>query len=306
DGAHTGDKLQLQSHVGLVYFRKGFLMGVTFAEVAGSPVENYSSEGFTARRTFIVPWDERDQFAGEVLGLVGRNQTTGPAIYPGKSTIVATQIRFEPINGDRPEVVRFHEIAKDLNRYPRSFAKATIQYSPQSTEELTGGLTSESGTQITYEISYDSEEIEIPTTNWTWSESTTASPSSEPFIHRVIPIAEHRVIWSCVVNPPWTTIQNLQGTVNETEFLGAPAESLLFMGVQSNKLYRGDLSEGESAFTWKIRYIFRQRGLRHRDELMGWNHLWSPSTGTWERASCQGNSLYDTADFQELFQSEGV
>lgn len=278
-------------------------MSITFAEVAGSPIENYNLDGFTAQRIFIIPWDERDQFAGEVLGLVGRNTMTGPAVYPGKSTIVATQIRFEPIQGDRPELVKFQKITKDINRYPQSFAKATVQYGSQSTEELSGGLTSESGTQITYEISYDSQEIEIPTTNWSCVNTTLPS---EPFLRRIIPITEHRVTWSCVTNPPWTTIQNLQGTVNASEFIGAPAESLLFMGIQSNKLYRGDLSEGESAFTWKIRYLFRQRGLRHGGESMSWNHLWSPVSGTWEYATCQGNKFYDLADFNALFQSDSA
>ena len=277
-------------------------MSVAFAEVTGSPVENYGSDGFSAQRTLIVPWDERDRFASEVLGLAGRNQATSPAIYPGKPTVVATQIRFEPISGDRPEVRKFDEISKDLNRYPKSFAKAIVYYNALPTEGIVGEMAGGAGTHFSYEIGCDSEEIEIPTAGWNWNGNPGVIPAEEPFFRWIFPITEHRITWGSVVNPPWKTIQNLQGTLNASEFLGAPPESLLFMGVQSNKLYRGDLAEGESAFTWKIRYIFRQRGLHHHLGSPGWNHLWLPMSGTWEKVTCHGNTFYDTADFQVLFE----
>lgn len=280
-------------------------MSVMFAELSGSPIENYGPDGFYAERTFVIPWSDRDAFACEVLGLASRNQENGPAIYPGKSSIVATQLRLEPISGDRPEVQRFTAISQDLNTYPGSFAKAIVRYGALSQEELTDVsdvAVTESGSQITYELGYDTETIKIPTSGWSGANAS-ATPSERPYYIRVIPITEHRVTWSNVINPPWNTIQRLQGTVNETSFLGAAAETLLFVGIQSNKLYRADLATGPSAFTWKIRYIFRQRGLRHRDTSFGWNHFWSPSIGSWERVTCEGHGLYDMSDFSALFQS---
>lgn len=281
-------------------------MGVVFAELSGSPIENYGSDGFYAERTFVIPWSDRDAFASEVLGLAGRNQESGPAYYPGKSSIVATQLRMEPISGDRPEVRQFKSISQDLNTYPSSFAKAIVRYNAISQEEVTDvtdvAVVTGSGSQISYELGYDTETIKIPTNGWSWSSSSSV-PSERPYYERVIPIMEHRVTWSNVVNPPWDAIQRLQGTVNVTSFLGAAAETLLFVGIQSNKLYRADLATGPSAFTWKIRYIFRQRGLRHQNTSYGWNHFWSPSIGSWERATCEGHGLYDTSDFSVLFQS---
>ena len=77
-------------------------MPTFFKELAGSPTEQYDSDGFHATRTFLVAWEDRDDFAAEVMG-PNPEQGAGTAIhYPGKPTVLAVGLRFEPFDPDAP------------------------------------------------------------------------------------------------------------------------------------------------------------------------------------------------------------
>jgi hypothetical protein len=79
-----------------------------YEELQGSPTENYTKEGFTANRTFKVPWSARGAF---VLALKGRQRRIGTAIeytlpqqYPTHSTAYVVAASIKPWGTD-PKVL---------------------------------------------------------------------------------------------------------------------------------------------------------------------------------------------------------
>ena len=99
-----------------------------FKELAGSPIEQYDSEGFRATRTFLIAWEDRDTFATEVMGASPEQGGGTPIHYPGKPTARAVRLRFEPLDPDAPDVQFLYDLTVSLNNYTNSFAKATIDY----------------------------------------------------------------------------------------------------------------------------------------------------------------------------------
>lgn len=99
-------------------------MPTLFKELAGSPCEEYTSEGFSATRTFLIAWEDRDAFASEVMGLGG----APPVHYPGKPAVLAVRLRLEPFDPEAPDVQPLDDLTVGLNSYTRSFAKATVDY----------------------------------------------------------------------------------------------------------------------------------------------------------------------------------
>ena len=103
-------------------------MTVPFKELAGSPVEQYGEEGFTARREFLIAWEDREAFAAEVLGTASEHGGRGELAYPGKSTVYAASLRYEPLDPDNPDAQVLSDLAEGLNRYSSSFARARVEY----------------------------------------------------------------------------------------------------------------------------------------------------------------------------------
>ncbi len=103
-------------------------MPTLFKELAGSPSEQYNSEGFHATRTFLIAWEDRDDFAAEVMGTAAGYGGGGPIHYPGKPAVCAVRLRFEPFDPDAPDVQTLGDLMVGLNSYGRSLAKATVDY----------------------------------------------------------------------------------------------------------------------------------------------------------------------------------
>jgi len=102
-----------------------------FKELAGSPTEQYDCEGFRATRTFLIAWEDRDTFAIEVMGPSPEQGGTAPIHYPGKPTVLAVRLHFEPFDPfdpDAPDIQQLYDLTIGLNSYSNSFAKATIDY----------------------------------------------------------------------------------------------------------------------------------------------------------------------------------
>ena len=278
-------------------------MTVSFKELGGSPVEQYDLEGFSARREFLIAWEDRDAFAAEVLGSTSQLGGTVPVHYPDRETVTAVRLRYQPLDPDSPDVQSIETLTEGLNSYSGSFAKALVDYKTITVRDRMDGPIGEIGTHLTYRMMFAGEARPITPRGWTWADDPSVPAPDDLNLVKMIPITEHHLTWHQVVNPPWSTIHDLQGKVNSAEFLGCPAETLLFEGADANKLFRAGFETGESEFVWQLRYVFRERSIKHAGETYGWNHSYREKPAGWAKLTDGANYLYDSADFQPLFQS---
>ncbi|MDO4570315.1 MAG: hypothetical protein Q4D38_08030 [Planctomycetia bacterium] len=278
------------------------LSSVPFFELAGSPTEKYTVEGFSAERRFLVAWEKRDDFARDIMGDVSTFDYRTAAYYPNRPSVFPVSVKFEPADGDTIVCQALEKLHEDLNSYD-GWAIATVEYSATNDEDFDFAPETESGTSLTYRLSWETEEFLLPSGNWTWQDTLESAPNDLTPIQR-IPQTIHTLVWSQVVSPPWNTILEAQGKINRYEFLNALPGTLLFEGATANRLYRSTFQNGESPFCWAITYTFRQKSIHHQGETFGWNDFFRADDGMWVPLVNNGKSIYDKANFEPLFVSE--
>jgi hypothetical protein len=278
-------------------------MPVAFRELGGSPVEEYSLEGFRARREFLIAWEDRDAFAGEVLGVAGGHGGRLWVQYPGKPSVFAVRLRYTPVDPEGPDRQPLAGLAEGLNAYSQSLARATVEYRTINSRDRDDGPPTELGTHLTYRMVAAAELEPLVPQGWRWADDPELVPPAGMAVNKRVPTTEHHLTWHQVVNPPWAAIRQLQGTVNEWEFLGCPAGTVLFEGAEANKLYRAGLEAGPSAFCWQIHYLFRERCVKHAGQAFGWNHFYRDDPPGWVELIHGAAGVYDRADFAPLFRS---
>ncbi|MFH1923739.1 MAG: hypothetical protein ABIP48_28090 [Planctomycetota bacterium] len=278
-------------------------MSVPFKELGGSPVEQYGLDGFIARREFLIAWEDRDAFAVEVMGRASEHGGSVSVHYPGKTSVFAVKLRYEPFDPDNPDSKALAELTEGLNSYTGSFAKAVVDYKTINSRDRDDGPDPERGTHLTYRMRFAAEYQPIPARGWTWTDDPSIPAPDDLNLVKLIPVTEHHRTWHPVINPPWQEMHALQGKANAGEFLGCPEATLLFEGVEANKLYRAGLETGPSEFCWQIHYVFRERSVKHGGQVYGWNHFYREKPAGWYEVTNGTHRLYDLADFATLFQS---
>ncbi len=275
-----------------------------FQELGGSPKEEYSYDGFQATRTFLVPWEQRNEFAVAVFGSAGDSGSSSRLNYPGRKDVYATRLLFEPFDPASVNIRDLSDLKTDSVDYNGSYAKAIVDYNMLDSNDRTDGPLNEEGTSITYKMVVESEETIFPSTGWRWQD--TATPLADDLIlSKQVPMTTHYITWSNVVDPPWDKITARQGMVNNALFLGCAAETLLFKGAEANKLYRpgSGLDEGPSSFVWAIKYAFLEKSVKMNNYIYGWNHVYHPETGRWTVVKSGASTVYDLGNFNELFRT---
>jgi hypothetical protein len=278
-------------------------MPILFKELAGSPSEQYNFEGFRATREFLIAWEDRDAFAAEIMGTATEYGGGGSVHYPGKPSVYAVRLRFEPFDPEAPDVQTLDDLTVGLNSYGDSFARAIVDYRTIVDRDRDDGPPNEVGTHLSYRMVYRTDTIPLTVNGWEWDDQPAATIPSDLELSKAVPITEHRLIWHQVINPPWSVIHATQGKVNASELLGCPAETLLFEGAEASKLFRAGVEDGVSDFAWQIDYIFRERSIKHGGNVYGWNHVYRGDPAGWARLTNGSDYLYDTADFASLFVS---
>ncbi len=278
-------------------------MSIAFRELGGSPVEQYDTSGFSARREFLIAWEDRDAFAIEVLGEAARHGGGSGVAYPGNNMAAAIEVKYEPVDADHPDSQEISLLAEGLNSYSGSFAKAVVSYGTITPRDRLDGPQNEAGTHLTYSMSHAVGDSNILPGGWEWDDTSLAI-STNYKLYKRIPVSVHNLTWHNVINPPWSTIHALQGTINNAVFLGCPIDTILFEGVEAEKTFRAGFREGESPFAWKIKYIFRERSIKHSASVYGWNHIYRESPAGWMEITNGTDKLYDSADHLLLFQSD--
>ncbi len=277
-------------------------MAVPFQELAGSPVEEYTLGGFRAQRQFLIAWNDRGAFAQHLLGTAAEHGGQSWLHYPGKPTAMAVRLRFEPLDPQAVEVQALADLTEGLNAYGRAFARATVEYRTFNTQDRRDGPAAEPGTHLTYRTEFVVEPGRLPPGGWSWADSGQPLPADAQLPH-TLPMTDHILTWLQVRNPPWETIQSMQGKVNAAAFLGCPPGTLLFLGATANKLFRADLDEAPSEFCWSLRYVFRERAIKHAGQVYGWNYAWRDDPPGWAQVAAGQHPLYDEADLAALFRT---
>ncbi|MDO4574054.1 MAG: hypothetical protein Q4D98_02445 [Planctomycetia bacterium] len=276
---------------------------VPFYELAGSPTEKYTTEGFRATRTFLVAWENREEFAKNIMGNASRFDYKIAAYYPNRTSVFPIRITLTPAENEAVVRQTLSQLHTDLAAYDGSWAKAVVDYETMEDEDLESGPNVETGTKLTYRLNYEAVDEILSAEGWTWADTGVSLPS-DTLVTQRIPQTIHQLVWSQVVSPPWSAILAAQGKLNQDTFLDCPAGTLLLEGIAANKLYRSTFEEGESNFCWAITFTFRQRAVHHNGGTYGWNYLFRSTTGSWVMARNNGNPLYETTDFNALFQTE--
>jgi hypothetical protein len=276
-------------------------MSVAFKELAGSPVEQYGEEGFIARREFLIAWEDRDAFAAEVLGTASQYGGGTAIAYPGKSSVRAVGLRYEPLDPDNPDSQQLVDLAGGLNSYSRSFAKARVEYRTIGVDRRDLPDVPQ-GTFLTYRMRFSAEHQPMPSRGWSWEDSPAVPPPDDLNLAMTIPITEHHVTWHQVINPPWAAIRELQGKVNEGAFMGAAEGTVLLEGADADKRFHTGFDLENPEFFWRIHYVFRERAIKHAGGVYGWNHHFREKPPGWAAIVQNGNRMYELADFAPLFQ----
>jgi len=121
----------------------------------------------------------------------------------------------------------------------------------------------------------------------------------------LIPTGNVQLTWLRVPSPPWNAQRLLRGKVNGSTFLGAPAGTLLFLGVRAVREFQ--LLDDDAL--WRIDYHFaEQTKPLAGGGFGGWNHFYREEADDGEHwlpiADADGNPPYAAGDFSALFQFE--
>ena len=279
-------------------------MTVPFKELSGSPTEQYTQAGFTARREFLIAWEDRDAFAAEVLGQATEYGGNECVNYPGKTSVFAFRLQYVPLDPESVDQRTLADLTDGLNSYSNSFAKAVVEYQTVTAKDRDDGPDNEPGTHLTYRMQYALESHELLPQGWHWADNPSLALPETLRLVKAIPITEHHVTWQQVLKPQWQAIQQLQGTLNASEFLGCARGTLLFAGVEANKLFRSGFETTNPEFCWQILYVFRERSIKYGGQVYGWNHFYRPEPAGWVELTDGSQKMYDLGDFSVLFQSD--
>jgi len=112
----------------------------------------------------------------------------------------------------------------------------------------------------------------------------------------LMPQAEHQFTFKSMINPPWGAIYNAIGKVNETSFLGAAKECLLFLGVDAQREFT---TNGQKP--WTVDYRFSHRLAEPAGNQITWNHFYDPAAGRWRIVQMNGSKIYTPTSFSGIF-----
>ena len=284
-------------------------MTIAFKELAGSPTEDFGSDGLRAQRQFLCAWDDRQRLVQQALGDGYEFGGTGRAQYPDKPGIVAVRARCEPFADDvQPQVL--DQLTEGLNSYG-SFAKVTVNYELLVPADRPDLPEVEDGTFLTYRMDFGVEVERLPSHSLSWVDEYEAPvpPQSVPTIR--VPVVEHHVTWHRVVNPPWAAIRNCVATVNNAAFMGAAAATVLLDGATAEREFIRIDDLGHPELGWRLGYVFREKAVKSGDgNVVGWNHRYrslpAGDPGWDELVDAAGERLYRSSDFATLFQFAAI
>ncbi len=286
-------------------------MAVSFEELEGSPRIRINEQGVTAVRLFHVAWSDWQEFARELIGtfrVVGlATQFVPPIEFPGLPNLIVADLNVEPFDPANPSGDVGVSLGSATNAYLAGGAKVTATYRTLFDEDSRSRKDLPKvpdGTLLTYTADLGSERMAVPGRSWRWSDGSRVADDVNPGLH--VPSGVYTLRWQRVPLPPWNGIRAMRGKVNGSDFLSAPAGTVMFLGARVSRRFQF-LGDGG---LWSLDYTFSERtkALSDGSTQVGWNHFFkeTPVSGEhWSAiADSTGNPPYASGDFLQLFQFE--
>jgi hypothetical protein len=274
-------------------------MAVDYEEIEGSPTYRLDTT-ISAQRVLKIAWDDIDALVAELSPYPGNNT----ARFPGRPLLWVKTIDIVPWPGCVPtgagEVPASYE-----------FARATVNYEiPKwdngNTETGSGGGAPEPNspnneTWLSQRTTVGGEYMVLPTSGLVWEYKYNPLTNSysqgtdkvldDVHAGMIVPLIEYQLTYHRVAFPPWRTINEAIGKLNDVYFSGCPAETLLFTGAE------GSVEFSTQGFPfWTLDYKFSYKNIVFLDfddtgEFMdhGWNYFLRPESGQFERLYRRGN-----------------
>jgi len=276
-----------------------------FQEEKGSPKETIGDGGFSAIRTFRVPWARRQEaeviLLGDGLSFGGASAAVG---YPDRPGVVCEGITIEPQPGITPSSpAQFTDISSQLNEYDKyAIIKAT--YKTIETPDVPDLPEVPEG-YLDYSESYGKEAIFLPNSTIRFASATNKIPkeAGDQFIVFQY-VAELTYTWTNVSNPLNETTRKLTGHVNNAEFLGAEIGTLLYEGTRKRKRFYYNPDPNTATQYWTLAHTFRYKKVVNENGVFvgGWNYIYSQEDEAWQEIQLNnGGKPYPESDLNPLF-----
>ncbi len=283
-------------------------MATPFEELAGSPTIRFHDGSFTATRRLLVAWDQAIVFLVELYGgwrLIGNELSYDPpSSFPGVPAALVTDVTIEPFPADNPQADHVMTLASSTNGYDRALLNVTYGIAFDLDNRSRADLpVVPAGTYLNYRGEIGLESVATPGRNWKWAtDSASVGDDVRPAI--VTPTEDFTLTWYRVPRPPWDSIRNLRGRVNDAEFLNFAPGTVLLRGSETKRDF-----QVLDAGMWRLAYRFKVRTVPSTATAgvqRGWNHHYrrnaSASEHWLEIADQDNNRPYAAGSFEELFQ----
>jgi hypothetical protein len=283
-------------------------MPIPFEELDGSPRFRIGESGTTAVRRFLVAWPHWQAFARE---LVGTYQIVGPGfafVAPSHvllANLIVADLTVDPWPEEKITSGPLFGLASSPNDYPHALVTAYYRTIYDQNNRPRPDLPDvPTGTILTYAADLGAEYLSVPGRAWNW-----VAPPDDPKLPEdvspglLVPSGAYHLTWRRVPAPPWEAIRRLRGQVNDADFVGSPAGTVLFLGARATREFQF-LEQGGF---WRLEYSFLE-STRQRDDgsLVGWNYFYKETAADGEHwvaiEDQDGNPPYRAGDFSELFQ----
>lgn len=291
----------------------------TFAyeiEEIEAPQTSYTQDGVQVVRTFLVSFDNVEDFVQKMLGNGVGQQTT---ILP--DTLSTTYINMEAVEADVSAFLGDDAIlakATTTTAYPTlsGKAKVTVKYLPKdrTQDTLNGDRIGDGALEnsanpggdpiiIDYHLQLSSEVMLLQGAQVKGADDNKKLKHGETYAY-FIAINRHQVTMYDVPNLPLGAIKSARGHVNDGSFtipvigITLSDERALFLGADITRKYTAANFRNRQEPAWTVSYEFIEKLL---PDNHGWNHILD-SRGNWKKIKLgNGSKPYTPVAFGPLF-----
>lgn len=251
------------------------------------PVFTVTRDRSSGVRAFKVPDDRLNEFGEECMP-----QGT-PGQHPAASFLFVDEVSIQPFGDGNvpyyqdslghivPEswlcIVKYSQMVNNIIDFPGG--------------QTPGPVNSDGADLYDGVINITNEVMMFEGDGYTWENETDRIAEIMQF-PKIIPIVDRELRIPRVTTIPWPEIRPRIGCVNSSGYMGANKETLLYIAanIGFKRSFNGQMS-------YSIAHKFKERRIRHKGNVYGWNHFWDPKTQDWRKTD---PTVYSLSSFSTL------